>query len=114
MQYVNKNKCVNGQLTCAVRNLEFHGNVSSCKCNEEFKNIILTAKRHSLDTQKHAHVSAARILYNITATIVLGKDRVKTLQYSCMSLTDAIENGATKSYNSGYSSKEQKFGTFVC
>jgi hypothetical protein len=41
------------QLTCAVRNLEFHGNVSSCRYNEEFKNIILTAKSHSLDTLKH-------------------------------------------------------------
>jgi len=78
MQYVNKNKCANGQLTCAVRNYEFHGNVSSCKCNEEFQNIIRTAESHSLDTQKHVYVSAARILY-ITATILLGKDHVKNI-----------------------------------
>lgn len=42
--------CENRNLTCVLRNLEFHGDEFSCMHNEELKRIVVAALHHSVHT----------------------------------------------------------------
>ena len=54
-------QCEKNKLTCAVRHLEFHGDISSCKYNEALKYIILDSLRNSLSTLLLVEVSQVRL-----------------------------------------------------